>query len=330
MQMLYMMKRLRLKFVIVSFLVLLTGALQAQPIKGITPENLDSLKNLELQMQGQAEAIIESPDFATRKTSCYSLIRNLVMALSLPGSFNYPFDSLKQLSIVKSPDDAFRIITWNLRNNDDSYRFYGAIQRNIKTGVTLIPLFDAGPLIKHPEDTTVDNNFWWGALYYKILPVKVKNETCYTLIGWNGANKKSNKKVIDVLRFQEGTVVFGAPIFKVGPNDIMNRVVFEYSNEVQNMVLTFEAEKKYIVFDHLAPLTPKALGFYELYFPDGSYDYFEFKDGYWNLKEMLFDNGTIKTKNDDIEERSKKYRKLHPPRDEQPKPTPTDSIPNKK
>lgn len=289
---------------------------KAQTIKGISAENLDSLKNIEIQMQGQAEQVIDGTTFETRRTSCYSLIRNLVVALNLPGSFNYPFDSLKQLVITKSPDDKFRIFTWNLRNDNDSYRFYGAIQRNEKSGLSIIPLFDAGPLIKRPEDTTVDSKFWWGALYYKIIPVKVNGEVNYTLLGWNGANKKSNKKVIDVLRFQEGTAIFGAPIFKVGRNDIMTRVVFEFSNEVQNMVLTYEPEKKYIVFDHLAPITPKAIGFYELYYPDGSYDYFSFENGYWNLKEMLFDNGTIKTTNDDIEQRAKKFRKLHPPRDQ--------------
>jgi hypothetical protein len=298
------------------FFIALSFGLNAQTVKGITPERLDSLKNLEIQMQGQSENIIDGPDFSTRRTSCYGFIHNLAVALRIEGSYNYPFDSLKEISIANSPDNRFRIFTWNLRNEKESFRFYGVIQRNEKTGLRMIPLFDAGPLIKKPEDTTVDNNYWWGALYYKILPVKVKGEMCYTLLGWNGADKKSNKKVIDVLRFQEGTPIFGAPIFKVGPNDIMYRVVFEYSNEVQNMVLKYEPEKKYIVFDHLAPLTAKAIGIYELYYPDGSYDYLEFKDNYWQLREMLFDNGTIKTANDDIERRSNNYRKLHPPRDE--------------
>ncbi len=310
-----MMKFKRFFWLLILILFCSAQSVVAQNGKGITPENLDSLKNLEIQMQGQSEEIIDGHDFTTRRTSCYNFIRHLVIALNIPGSFNYPFDSLKAISIVKSPDNKFRIFTWNLRNERESFRFYGVVQRNEPHGVNVFPLFDAGPLMKKPEDTIVDNNYWWGALYYKILPVKVKNETYYTLLGWNGSNKKSNKKVIDVLRFQEGMPIFGAPIFKVGANDIMDRVVFEYSNEVQNMVLTYEPEKKYIVFDHLAPLTSKALGIYELYFPDGSYDYFIFKDGYWTLSEKLFDNGTIKTKNDNIEQRSKNVKKVSPPRD---------------
>jgi hypothetical protein len=298
----------------VLFLAVLWCSVGDAQIKGITPERLDSLEDLEVQMQGQAEEIIDGPDLLTRKTSCYSLIRNLVIALNIPGSYNYPFDSLTQLSIVKSPDNKFRIFTWNLRNNKDSYRFYGVIQRNEEKGVKLLPLFDAGPLIKHPEDTIVDNNYWWGALYYKIIPVKVGNEINYTLFGWNGADKHSNKKVIDVLRFQEGAAIFGSPIFKVGAKDIMHRVVFEYSNDVQNMVLTYDAEKKYIIFDHLVPISPQAEGNYGLYFPDGSYDYFVFEKGYWMMKEQLFDNGTIKTSNDNIEERTKKLREQRPPK----------------
>jgi hypothetical protein len=286
-------------------------------VSKIKPENLDSLKNLELTMQGQAEMIIDGPDQETRKTSCYNLIKTLVLALKIESSYYYPFDSLKQISILKSPDDKFRIFTWNYRNDNDSYRFYGAIQRNEKTGNNIFPLFDAGPLIKRPEDTIVDNNFWWGALYYNIIPVKSGKETCYTLLGWNGANNKSNKKVIDVLRWQEGVPVFGAPIFKAGENDIMQRVVFEYNNSVNDMVLRFELEKNWIVFDHLIPITPKATGHYELYYPDGSYDYFVFEKGFWVLKEQLFDNGTIKTGNDDIEQRSKKVKTKEPPKKEE-------------
>lgn len=285
-------------------------------IKGIPKENYDSLVNLELQMQGQAESTIDGPDQSTRKTSCYSLIRNLVVALKLKGSFYYPFDSLRQISILTAPDNTFRIFTWNYRNDKDAYRFYGVIQRNGEDGnSSTFPLFDAGPLIKRAEDTVVDNNFWWGALYYAIIPVKVGKETYYTLLGWNGASAKSNKKVIDVLRWQEGIPTFGAPIFKAGPNDIMHRVVFEYSNDVKSMVLEYVPEKKYIVFDHLIPLSAKAEGIYELYFPDGSYDYFSFEKGYWILNEKLFDNGTIKTANDNIEQRSKKIKPKTPPKE---------------
>jgi hypothetical protein len=304
------MNKIRLKLILpILFICRLAGA----QLSSITPENLDSLKNFEVQMQGQAELIIDGADEITRKTSCYSLIRTLKYALKVPGSYYYPFDSLKQISIVKSPDDKFRIFTWNYHNDQDAHRFYGVIQRNQKTGLSIFPLFDAGPLIKKPEDTIVDNNYWWGALYYSIIPVKSGKETYYTLLGWNGASRTSNKKVIDVLRWREGVPTFGAPVFKVGPNDIMDRVVFEFNNDVADMVLRFEPEKKYIVFDHLVPINAKAEGHYELYYPDGSYDYFTLEKGIWMMKEQLFDKGTIRTGNDNIEERSKKIKPRIPP-----------------
>ena len=39
----------------------------------------------------------------------------------------------------------------------------------------------------------LSENSWFGALYYKIIPV-VKNKTYYTLLGWDGNDMFSNKK----------------------------------------------------------------------------------------------------------------------------------------
>jgi hypothetical protein len=53
------------------------------------------------------------------------------------------------------------------------------------------------------------------------------------------------------------------------------------------MLLRYEKKDNLIVYAHLVPLNPVLKGKYEHYVPDGTYDYFEFKKGFWVKTEML-------------------------------------------
>src|SRR5260370_8567594 len=55
-------------------------------------------------------------------------IKTLVKALKISHSFNFPFDSVKSISIQNSPDNRFRILTWHVVFDPVSYRFYCTIQ----------------------------------------------------------------------------------------------------------------------------------------------------------------------------------------------------------
>lgn len=85
----------------------------------------DSLKKLSNQ-------IIHDRDEVVRRNSTFLFIKTLVSALKLPNSFEYPFDSVTSISILRSQDKIFRIFTWHLRTDDGLYRYYGAIQKNNK------------------------------------------------------------------------------------------------------------------------------------------------------------------------------------------------------
>lgn len=312
-------------YLLVGFLFMFFAALQTKAQK---TTYLDSLHDFELILQGQADLIINAADENTRRTTCFGFIKNLVKALKIPGSYDYPFDSLKQISILKAPDNKFRIFVWNLRLDNESYRYYGCIQMNDKQkGLKLFPLFDNSPTIRNPQDTVLGSDSWWGALYYTILMNKYKGNTYYTLLGWDGNDKTSNKKVIDVLTFQEGVPVFGAPIFRFSKDSVAKRVVFEFSNDAV-MILRYVGEKKIILYDHLIPPKPSATGIYKLYLPDGSYDYLNWQNGQWVKGEKVFDTITIKTDADDIEKRTKKLKTKKPPR-YPVQPVPTDSTKSK-
>lgn len=253
----------------------------------------DSLKRLSFKMiNGESE-----PE---RYNANYTFIKTLVSALKTPRSYNYEFDSLNTISILTSPDRRFKAFTWHVMNDDGSYRYYGAVQMNDPKGeLKMFPLVDYTAGIKNPADTTTTNDKWYGAQYYKIIPVIFNVKTpYYILLGWKGNTPKSTKKVIEVVYFKDDKAYFGMPVFdgtkeKTAPK----RVIFEYARQV-SMSLNFDASKNTIVFDHLAPPDPKMQGRFDLYGPDMSYDGFKLTNGRWRLVEDI-EMKNPPSKNDD-------------------------------
>jgi hypothetical protein len=237
----------------------------------------DSLKKLGM-------TFVNNENDLERKNANYAFIKTLVTALKTTNSFNYPFDSLKTISLIKSPDNKFRIFSWHIANNDGSYRFYGAIQMNTKGPLKLHGLEDYSPLIKNPEDTVADNRAWYGAQYYNIVPVAGPNPY-YVLLGWKGYTEKSTKRVIEVLSFKGDQPVFGMPIFE-GNGKKRSRVVFQYARQA-SMLLKHVPGQNLIVFDNLAPPDKRNKDQPETYGPDLTYNGYQLKNGKWAYVDNL-------------------------------------------
>jgi hypothetical protein len=219
-----------------------------------------------------------------RKNANYTFIKTLVSALKIPNSFLYPFDSVKSVNIINSPDNRFRIISWPIINEDGSYRFYGTIQINTGGNLQMYPLNDYSPILKNPEDSVTDNRKWYGAEYYRIIPV-YSPKLYYVLLGWKGNTVKSTKKVIEVLSFKDEKPVLGLPIFD-GNGKTRKRVIFEYTRQA-SMLLRYVPDQNLIVFDHLSPPDPKLKKQHDTYGPDLSYDGYRLKNGKWEYVENL-------------------------------------------
>jgi len=213
-----------------------------------------------------------------------AFIKTLVNALKIPNSFLYPFDSVKSVSIINSPDNRFRVISWPIVFDDGSYRFYGTVQMNTGGKLLMFPLSDFSASIKAPEDTINDNHKWFGAEYYRIIPV-YSPKLYYVLLGWKGNNIKSTKKVIEILSFKDDKPVLGMPVFE-GNGKTRKRVVFEYTRQA-SMLLRYVPEQDLIVFDHLAPPDPKLKDQRDTYGPDLTYDGYRLKNGRWVFSENL-------------------------------------------
>ncbi|MES2567574.1 MAG: hypothetical protein V4565_11945 [Bacteroidota bacterium] len=226
-------------------------------------------------------------------------------------SMYYSFDSLKQdISLLIAPDKKFRIITWNLLKDDQTHAFFGFIQVNnsktIKKGLLkkettsqyeVFPLADKSASIKTPENYVSDPSKWFGMLYVDVIK---SDEDFYTLIAWDGNDKLTQRKFIDVLSFKpDGTPVFGKDVFKF-PGKFAKRIMFEYASEV-SMSLKYNPVRKQIVFSHLAPNTEDQTleGQFQYYGPDGSYDALSMKKGKW-VYEPAIDIRKDKDKTDNV------------------------------
>jgi hypothetical protein len=204
-------------------------------------------------------------------------------------------DSLTTISLLAAADKSFRIATWIVPATDLSYyKYFGLLQVFDKKTQknTLTELHDVSDTLSKPQSIKLKDANWYGAVYYKIVPVKKSGKIYYTLLGWKGNDRRTTKKVIDVLAIQNGKIQFGLPIFKMGKT-YQHRIIFEFTASA-SMSLRYEEKKDMIVYDHLsapsnAPggegMAMQQLG------PDGSYDALQFKGGRWNLLKDI-DIGT--------------------------------------
>jgi hypothetical protein len=246
--------------------------------------NLKQLKIYQDSLIILGKQFVNNPDEMERKAANYKFIRTLVGALKVPHSFNYPFDSLKSISILNAPDNRFRVLTWHVMNQDGSYRFYGTVQMNTGNNLLMYPLEDYSPMLKNPQDSVTDNRKWYGAQYYKIMRVAAERPY-YILLGWKGNNVRSTRKVIEVLSFDRNDKPsLGMPVFDKSNN--RKRIVFEYTRQA-SMLLRYVPEQNLIVFDHLAPPDDKMKDRPETFGPDLSYDGYRLKNGRWEFVENL-------------------------------------------
>lgn len=279
---------------LVSLTPLKAQKLPTGSVNRIDSLNLDSLNDLEIRLEALGKLMITSTDEQERLTSAYHFVKSFVKALRIENSYFYNFDTIKNISVLPSPDNIFRVITWNLALNSQNYRNYGVIQLNpdyiktVKDTTNLrsyYPLIDRSDYIKNALDTTLSSEHWFGALYYKIIANTYKKQTYYTLIGWDGNTMMSNKKIVESLYFENNEPRFGASIFDLKDKRFkqpLKRMIFEYNNSA-NMVLRYEPSKNILVQENVAPTRPQDYGHPETYVPDGSYDFYKFnkKTGHW-------------------------------------------------
>ncbi|UKN02129.1 hypothetical protein K6119_01185 [Paracrocinitomix mangrovi] len=229
-----------------------------------------------------------SKDDGERDFYNIELKNQLEKILEHPGVMDYPFDKLSSMSTIKSPDGAFRIFNWNVEDQELNHSHYCYVVK---------PTFGSKPnkVYELKEDkitlgprpgNVLTTNTWYGALYYKIIPVQRGNKTYYTIIGFSGEDRATNQKMIDVFYFKGRSLRMGYPLFQEGKDSkqLVRRVFFQYSEKA---VISVNQNDKLggIVFDHLVPEKENLADLYDFYIPDMTYDAYRWDGEIWRYIE---------------------------------------------
>jgi len=225
-----------------------------------------------------------------------SFARLLKTTIGIQGSFSYPFDSLRNMSKLISPDKKFRIYNWNLPMNDGSNLYFCLIQVPGKkeTPGFVYELEDHSDSIKDPEFAILGPHNWYGALYYRIIPVTQGSRTQYTLLAWDGFSSTVTQKLIEILSFDnKGIPKFGAKVFRDYLKGPRTRIIFRFSSSASMLLRPDEQllqsgrsvkKTRMIICDRLVPLDPRMEGQTDFYVPASEiYDAFQLVNGNWKF-----------------------------------------------
>lgn len=249
-------------------------------------ENNRQLRQMEDSLLTLADSMYHTPIPDFRTEYCERFVRQLIRTLKIPGAYRYPFDSLrKMINIISPEDNNFRIFNWAIAYSDVRLRYYAAIQMNTEE-LKLYPLYDNSEMLNGIDDSKVlGPREWIGGLFYNILTRKVNGQDVYCLLGLNDGNPVSTKKFIDPMVFTDKGPEFGAPVFALPslsePGTGAKRFVLEYKKGVQ-VGMNWDNTHNGILFDETASQVNDPNRKYT-FIPTGQYNALRWSSNTWKL-----------------------------------------------
>lgn len=209
--------------------------------------------------------IIESTSDQKKQEANNHFKKILEELLANDSSFYANFGRVEKLSVLQA--NQLKIYNWALPSTNGTYTYFAYTQFKTNEGkIILKELIDKSDELEKLETKTFTASNWFGALYYEIINDKNLGEEYYTVLGWDGNNLLTNKKVIDVIEIDDkGNIKLGAPIFRM-ERRTQRRVIFEYA-KIASMSLKYHTKQKQIVFDFLVPSSSRVKGIHEYYGP---------------------------------------------------------------
>lgn len=279
---------------------------------GLLAQGNIMLQNAEEELAGLQSRMFYAASDNERFNANERFMERLENALEMQGSFRHPFSSLDKISILTSQDKRFRIFTWAIVSSEGDYDNFGFIQAENKASgeYEVYPLKAKNDEIYSPEEQKLSDTCWFGAVYYDLITSKHENIIYYTLLGWDGKDIYSKRKVIEPISFKHnsGRPTFGAAVFY--QEKTLKRKIFEYAPDVSfNLKYDeqyveiggtkkakpkpgrkkkyFEVEEKkieqrrMILYDELESKTDAVQGFNQLNVPSGKVIGLVFERGRW-------------------------------------------------
>ena len=277
----------------IVFIFILLFCFRSSPAQEIESPDAQLTRLVEL-----GKIIRDNPEYKKRKNANEEFIELLTGFLQTETGFAHPLKEVNTMLSLSAKKDGFRVFTWLMRDSLFKYETHGLVAAAVRKGIVITRLKDKSDELVEAEYKTLKSDNWFGAVYYKMIPVKKgRRKTVYTLLGYFPGDP-IQRKVIDVISVdRRGKPRFGDKVFYI--EDFQDkkfrkppmRLILSYSAQY-SASLRWNEKKKMIIMDHLSPPDPKLKGIYDMYGPDMSYDGLEWDDDWWHLRSQVqFNSG---------------------------------------
>ncbi len=280
-------------------------------------QNKVIMQKYQNDLQALFEQVYHAPSDNLRFHASDEALRLFQQALAEDNSFRWPWDFGRLVSVLTAPDGKFRIITWMVTDDAGECECFGLLQvlSEKSGGYVVYTLTDRSATMVNRQESSLTPDNWFGAVYQELVTTTHDGKNYYTLLGWSGVDRLTQRKVIEPLLFKgaAATPQFGQNIFKKERN--LRRIVLEYKSDAmvnlryeEQYVRTVErirpkkpkgrkrpsmppgpVEKVHeekqlmILFDEVAPQVPGMEGMYQYYVPSGAELAYKWDAGRWTL-----------------------------------------------
>lgn len=255
-----------------------------------TTASIPNFGEIETQVVALAKQMHTDTSYQNRIGYAKEIEKILSEGLNAKGSYDHPFANLQGISMVQPTDKRFKIFTWELFVDKNTYQQFGIVQT--KEGKVTV-LEDKSHEMKQAEFSRLKHDNWYGAIYYNVQAFQVNNQTQYLLLGRDSYSYYERRKVVEIMYFDHtGKPKFGNNIIQVkdgfGRMRLVNRYFIQYS-AAASVALRFDEQLQMVTFDHLVQGAPIEAGSPPSYLPDGSFNGLKNVAGRWDFVDMVFE-----------------------------------------
>jgi len=212
-------------------------------------QNIELLNQYKDSIKTNALLMMAAPDFAQKKILSDRIESSITKLIKQEKSINFKMDSMRLVKVLTSDNKKFRIFTWVLPKENNTYVFKGIVQtyNKNKKDYRMIKLVDKTKSISRPYSKILGAKKWYGAYYYKIIQKKRGSKYYYTLLGWKGKDKTVQSKIIEVATIKNnGDISFGYSLFKIKGYEY-----FKSTPSVKRLILAYSAKATmYLSYDY--------------------------------------------------------------------------------
>lgn len=292
------------KHIFLTILLLLAAAAQGQ--------NRQQMQAEQDRLCALLGDVATAPTDNERYLASEEAVEVLAKALQNEDSHKWKWELPTVASVLTSPDGRFRVFSWAVVRDNGEFECFGAVQyyNEKEEEYQYSLLHDKSEEIINREESVLDPDNWFGAIYQELIQTTADGRTYYTLLGWNGVDNLTDRRVIEPVVIKNGTINFGAPLFRRQRN--LRRVVLEYrgdaavgmmydvqtiqivehervktknSNRYQTVDKTKEHKQRMIIFDEVEPQIEGMEGLFQYYIPSGVELAYVWNDGKWELQQ---------------------------------------------